>query len=159
DDPSRYAPALEAVRAHATPLDALLDEPAGPHVDAAFAGVGPDTLAKILFTSGSTGTPKGVKNTQRMLCASQEALSLRRPFLESRPPVVVDWLPWNHTFGGNHNFNLVLRHGGTLYVDDGRPAPGLIERTVKNLTEVSPTLYFNVPRGFDLLLPFLETDA
>jgi feruloyl-CoA synthase len=159
DDPARYAPALQAVRAHATPLDALLDEPAGPHVDAAFAGVGPDTLAKILFTSGSTGTPKGVKNTQRMLCASQEALSLGWPFLESRPPVVVDWLPWNHTFGGNHNFNLVLRHGGTLYVDDGRPAAGLIERTVKNLTEVSPTLYFNVPRGFYLLLPFLETDA
>ena len=160
DDPVRYAPALEAVGAHAVPLDALLDEPAGPRVDEAFAAVGPDTVAKILFTSGSTGTPKGVKNTQRMLCASQEALALGWPFLESRPPVVVDWLPWNHTFGGNHNFNLVLRNGGTLYVDDGRPAPGhAIERTVKNLTDVSPTLYFNVPRGFDLLLPHLETDA
>ncbi|HEY3819092.1 MAG TPA: feruloyl-CoA synthase [Polyangiaceae bacterium] len=159
---SPFAPALEAVGARATPLSALLDdagEPARRRVDAAFAAVGPDTVAKILFTSGSTGAPKGVTNTQRMLCASQEGLAAGWPFLESRPPVVVDWLPWSHTFGGNHNFNLVLRNGGTLYVDGGKPAPGLIERTVRNLTEVSPTAYFNVPRGFDLLLPHLETDA
>jgi feruloyl-CoA synthase len=79
--------------------------------------------------------------------------------VEEAPPVVVDWLPWNHTFGGNHNFNMVLRNGGTLYVDGGKPVPGLVETTVRNLKEVAPTLYFNVPRGFDLLLPFLEKDA
>ena len=157
--PGMFAPALAAVGARATPVAELLAEPAGAAVDQAFAALGPDTVAKILFTSGSTGTPKGVVNTHRMLCASQEALALGWPFLAARPPVVVDWLPWNHTFGGNHNFNLVLRNGGTLYVDDGKPAPGLIERTVRNLTEVSPTAYFNVPRGFDLLLPYLETDA
>jgi len=160
--PGAFAPALEAVGAGATPLAALLDvadAPARRRVDAAFAALGPDSVAKLLFTSGSTGAPKGVINTQRMLCASQEGLAAGWPFLESRPPVVVDWLPWSHTFGGNHNFNLVLRNGGTLYVDDGKPAPGLIERTVRNLTEVSPTAYFNVPRGFDLLLPYLETDA
>jgi feruloyl-CoA synthase len=157
--PGAFAPALAAIGARATPIGELLDGSDGPRVTEAFAAIGPDTVAKILFTSGSTGTPKGVTNTQRMLCASQEGLVTGWPFLESRPPIVVDWLPWNHTFGGNHNFNLVLRNGGTLYVDDGKPAPGLIERTVKNLTEVSPTAYFNVPRGFDLLLPYLETDA
>ena len=159
DDPSRFQPALDAVGATATPMGELLDGSPGPHVGAAFAAVTPDTVAKILFTSGSTGSPKGVTNTQRMLCASQEGLAAGWPFLESKPPVVVDWLPWNHTFGGNHNFNLVLRNGGTLFVDDGKPAPGMIERTVRNLTDVSPTAYFNVPRGFDLLLPYLETDA
>jgi feruloyl-CoA synthase len=94
-----------------------------------------------------------------MLCANQQMLAQAWPFVEDRPPVVVDWLPWNHTFGGNHNFNLVLRNGGTLYVDGGKPAPGLIETTARNLAEIAPTMYFNVPRGFDLLLPFLEKDA
>jgi feruloyl-CoA synthase len=102
--------------------------------------------------------PKGVINTHRMLCANQQQLAQAWPFVEDRPPVVVDWLPWNHTFGGNHNFNLVLRNGGTLYLDSGKPLPGLIETTVRNLREIAPTLYFNVPRGFDLLLPFLEKD-
>jgi feruloyl-CoA synthase len=136
-------------------------EARAPHdaVDRAFAAVGPDTIAKILFTSGSTGTPKGVVNTQRMLCSNQRAIALGWPFLDERPPVVVDWLPWSHTFGGNHNFNMVLAHGGTLYVDPGKPAPGLIDKTVSSLRDVSPTLYFNVPRGFDVLLPFLERDA
>ena len=102
--------------------------------------------------------PKGVINTQRMLCSNQQAIAQVWPFLAAQPPVVVDWLPWNHTFGGNHNFNMVLRHGGTLYVDGGKPMPGLIEQTVANLESVAPTLYFNVPRGFDVLLPFLEQD-
>jgi feruloyl-CoA synthase len=152
----KFAPALDAVGATATPFADLLD---GEPDDRAFAEVGPDTVAKILFTSGSTGIPKGVLNTQRMLCASQEALARGWPFLQATPPVLVDWLPWNHTFGGNHNFNLVLRNGGTLYIDGGKPAPALVETTVKNLTELSPTLYFNVPRGFDLLIAHLEKNA
>ncbi len=157
-DPARFGEALASVGAVATPLETLSEKEADVRVDRAFEEVGPDTLAKILFTSGSTGEPKGVKNPQRMLTSSQQAMAQGWPFLETRPPVLVDWLPWNHTFGGNHNFNLVLRNGGTLYVDDGKPAPGLIEKTVKNLSEISPTMVFNVPRGFDLLLPFLESD-
>jgi feruloyl-CoA synthase len=128
-------------------------------VDAAFAAVTGDTVAKVLFTSGSTGTPKGVINTQRMLCANQAALAAGWPFLADRPPVIVDWLPWSHTFGANHNFNLVLAHGGTLYLDGGKPAPGAFDETLRNLREVSPTIYFNVPRGFDLLAAHLERDA
>ena len=143
----------------ATRFDALLAAAPGPAVEERFAAVGPDTIAKILFTSGSTGKPKGVINTQRMLGSNQQALAQAWPFLEERPPVIVDWLPWSHTFGGNHNFNLVLRNGGTLYVDGGKPAPGLIETTVRNLREVPSTLHFNVPRGFDMLIPFLERDA
>lgn len=158
-DPARFAPALQAVGATATPIDSLLQAQAGSRVDEAFAALGPDTVAKILFTSGSTGTPKGVVNTQRMLCASQQALAQGWPFVEERPPVLVEWLPWNHTFGGNHDFNLVLRNGGSLYVDGGKPVAGLIETTARNLAEVAPTIYFNVPRGFELLLPFLERDA
>jgi feruloyl-CoA synthase len=158
-DPGKFAPALDAIGASATPLAELSRTQPGPAVDRAFAAIGPGTVAKILFTSGSTGIPKGVINTHGMLCANQEQLALGWPFVEDRPPVVVDWLPWNHTVGGNHNFNLVLRNGGTLYVDGGKPVPGLVETTARNLREVSPTMYFNVPRGYDLLLPFLETDA
>ena len=128
-------------------------EPAGPALDKAAAAIGADTIAKFLFTSGSTGLPKGVINTHGMLTANQQQLAQIWPFLDEQPLVLVDWLPWNHTFGANHNFNLVLRHAGTLYIDGGRPVPGLIEQTVRNLGEVSPTIYFNVPAGFAALLP------
>jgi feruloyl-CoA synthase len=128
-------------------------------VDDALARVGPESLAKVLFTSGSTAMPKGVLNTHGMLCANQQSLAQIWPFTEATPPVLVDWLPWNHTFGGNHDFNLVLKRGGTMYIDAGRPAPPLMPITVRNLTEIAPTIYFNVPAGHGALLPFLERDA
>jgi long-subunit acyl-CoA synthetase (AMP-forming) len=158
EDAARFAPALQAVGATATPIDALLERQPGARIDEAFASIGPDTVTKILFTSGSTGMPKGVINTQRMLCSNQQAFAQLWPLLEESPPVMCEWLPWNHTFGGNATFNIALRNGGTFYIDGGKRAPGLIETTARNLREVSPTLYFNVPRGFDLLLPFLESD-
>jgi feruloyl-CoA synthase len=140
------------------PFDALLSTAASAEVDAAYARIAPDDIAKLLLTSGSTGKPKLVINTHGMLSANQQMIAQCWPFVDGAAPVVVDWLPWSHTFGANHNFNLVLRNGGTLYVDDGRPVPGLIERTVENLRDVAPTLHFNVPRGFDALAPFLEAD-
>ena len=127
-------------------------------VDRAHATVGPDTIAKFLFTSGSTGSPKAVINTQRMLCANQAMMSAGFRFLEDAPPVVVDWLPWSHTFGANHNFNMVLSHGGTLYIDDGSPTPAGLAKTVRNLREIAPTIYFNVPKGYDALLPHFRAD-
>jgi feruloyl-CoA synthase len=158
-DAQQFAPALAAVGAKSASLAKMLEVVPGSTLEREFSKIRPDTVAKILFTSGSTGMPKGVINTHRMLCANQQQLAQAWPFVEDRPPVVVDWLPWNHTFGANHNFNLVLRNGGTMYLDGGKPVPGLIETTVRNLREISPTLYFNVPRGFELLLPFLEGDA
>ena len=122
------------------------------------AQITPDTTAKLLFTSGSTGVPKGVINTHRMLCSNQAMLQQIWPFLREQPPVLVDWLPWSHTFGGNHNLNLALFNGGTIYIDDGRPAPPLFPRTLAALRTIAPTVYFNVPAGFALLAPALEND-
>lgn len=157
-DSQRYAKALAVVGApHAVISELEAHEPSA-QVASEHEKTGPDTLAKILFTSGSTGHPKGVMNTQRMLTASQQQSLQVWRFVEDDAPVVVDWLPWNHTFGGNYNFNLVLSTGGTLYIDAGKPVPGLFDLTIKNLKEVAPTMYFNVPRGFDLLLPKLEND-
>ncbi len=127
--------------------------------DTAAAGEpGPDTVAKLLFTSGSTGVPKGVVNTHRMLCSNQAMLRAIWPFLAEEPPIMVDWLPWSHTFGANHNLNLALFNGGTIHIDDGKPAPPLFGRTIAALKAVPPTLYFNVPAGYALLAPALESD-
>ena len=150
------ADAPEGVRA-ATLAELLAVVPTGA-VEHAFAAVGPDTVAKVLFTSGSTGMPKGVINTHRMMCSNQMMSEQTWPFVTSHRLVLVDWLPWNHTFGGNHNVNLTLAQAGTMYIDAGRPVPGLIEHTVRNLSEVSPTIYFNVPAGYGALLPYLEKD-
>jgi len=163
-DEARFAAAIEA----AVPKGAevvfgnrfaeLESVAASSRVDAAHARTGPDTIAKFLFTSGSTGQPKAVINTQRMLCANQQMLAQALPYLAEVPPVLVDWLPWHHTAGGNHNIGIVLYNGGTLYIDSGKPLPGLIETTVRNLREVGPTIYFNVPRGYEALLPHLRAD-
>lgn len=138
----------------------LASTPESADVAKAFAAVGADTIAKFLFTSGSTGTPKAVINTQRMLTTSQQAKAQVWPFLDRAQDdfVILDWLPWSHTFGANHNFNMVLRNGGTLYIDGGKPAPGLFATSLANLKSVMPTVYFNVPRGFDMLIGALRDD-
>ena len=173
-DAARYAPALAAIaglhdaqivvasrspaREQAIAFAELTKQPGNDAVASAFAAVGPDTIAKILFTSGSTDVPKGVINTQRMMCSNQQAMAQVWPFLRETPPVIVDWLPWNHTFGGNHNFNIVLHHGGTLYIDAGRPMPGLFDHSIANLRDIAPTIYFNVPRGYDMLIAAMRSD-
>jgi feruloyl-CoA synthase len=145
--------------ADAISFRAIAATPETPDVAKAFAAVTPDTIAKFLFTSGSTGTPKAVINTQRMLTSSQQAKAQTWAFLDgARDLVILDWLPWSHTFGANHNFNLVLRNGGSLYVDGGKPAPGLFATSLANLRSVMPTVYFNVPRGFDMLIGALRGD-
>jgi feruloyl-CoA synthase len=127
-------------------------------VAAAHAAVMPDTIAKFLFTSGSTGNPKAVINTHRMLCANQAMLASGFAFVTDEPPVVVDWLPWSHTFGSNHNFNMVLTFGGSLYIDDGNPTPPGVPKTVRNLRDIAPTIYFNVPKGYEALIAHFRAD-
>lgn len=171
-DAAVYGPAIASANLHAVTVfskgaesfpgalsfDSLQRTAEGPAVRAAFEAITPDTHAKYLLTSGSTGHPKVVINTHRMLCANQQMIAQAWRFLEQEKPVIVDWLPWSHTFGGNHNLNMVLRNGGTLVIDEGRPAPGLVEKTLANLVDTRPTLHFNVPRGLDMLMPLLEAD-
>ncbi|MES2584538.1 MAG: feruloyl-CoA synthase [Pseudomonadota bacterium] len=137
----------------------LLATPATGQVDAAMAATGPDTITKFLFTSGSTKLPKAVINTQRMWCANQQQMCQSLPVLTEDPLVLVDWLPWNHTFGGNHNVGMVLYNGGTLYIDDGKPTPALVGETLRNLRDIAPTVYFNVPTGFEAIAQAMQTDA
>jgi len=169
EEAGAFGPALDALaavpaivatgtRVGARLLADLLATAPGTEVEAALAALGPDGIAKILFTSGSTGAPKGVLNTHRMLAANQQMIRQAWPFLARERPVIVDWLPWSHTFGGNHNVNMTLTSGGTLYVDGGRPAPGMFGQTVANLADVPPTIYFNVPAGYAQLVPALEAD-
>jgi len=141
-----------------TSFSTLLSATPGPETAAAHEATGPDTIAKFLFTSGSTKDPKGVVNTNRMLCASQQMLRQVLAFVADEPPVLVDWLPWNHTFGGNHNVGIVLYNGGTLYIDDGKPTPKGIAETLRNLREISPTIYFNVPKGFEEIAGAMDDD-
>jgi feruloyl-CoA synthase len=142
-----------------TPFAALTQGGSTAAADAAHAAVNGDSIAKFLFTSGSTGTPKAVINTQRMWCANQAMILSQLAFFADEPPVIVDWAPWHHTAGGNHNFGFVLYNGGTFYIDEGKPAPGAIEITVRNLREISPTWYFTVPKGYEALLPYLRAEA
>jgi feruloyl-CoA synthase len=155
---AQYAPAVKAV-VRCEFIDKLEEPQATSAVDEAHARVGPDTIAKFLFTSGSTGTPKAVINTQRMWCANQAMIQAMLPFFREEPPVLVDWAPWHHTAAGNHDLGLVLYNGGSYYIDEGKPMPGAIEATVRNLREVAPTWYFNVPKGFEALLPYLRSDS
>jgi feruloyl-CoA synthase len=141
-----------------TPFETLLATPATDAVDAAYEATGPDTIVKFLFTSGSTSLPKAVINTQRMICSNQKMMANAWPFLEEDPPVLLDWLPWNHTFGGNHNLGIALYHGGTVYIDDGRPTDQGIAETLRNLREISPTIYFNVPIGWEKIANALDND-
>jgi len=174
-DPAVYGPAIASwaggqgrvpvvfsthaeAHAGALSLNDLCETAETPAVLQAFYAVRPDDPAKYLLTSGSTGLPKAVINTHQMLTSNQQQIAQVWPFLNRHRLTLLEWLPWSHTFGGNHNFNMVLAHGGSLYIDDGRPAPGLIDKTVRNLREVKPNFHFNVPRGFDMLLPYLEQD-
>lgn len=173
-DGSKYERALAAIagphteivvaenppeRLPATLFGELLATPATFRVEEAYDRTGPESIAKILFTSGSTGNPKGVITTQHMLCVNQQQALQTFPFLAEAPPVTLCWLPWNHTFGGSLSFGMMLYNGGSFYIDDGRPVPGGIETTIENLRDVATTLYSNVPRGFENLLPYFEADA
>ncbi|WP_427915599.1 feruloyl-CoA synthase [Ramlibacter sp. MMS24-I3-19] len=146
-----------------TPWSVLLETVPTPEVDAAMQATGPDTITKFLFTSGSTKLPKAVINTHGMWCANQQQMRHSMPLLaeeiDGSGPVLVDWLPWNHTFGGNHNVGIVLYNGGSLYIDDGKPTPALMGETLRNLREIAPTVYFNVPTGFEAIANAMKTDA
>jgi len=173
-DGTRYARAIDSVvsehvevvattapadRRKSSTFADLLETAATAEVDAQHERIDPDHVAKFLFTSGSTGIPKAVINTHRMLCSNQQMITQVFGFLEDEPPVIVDWLPWNHTFGGNHDVGIALYNGGTFYIDDGKPGPGWIEKSVRNLREISTTIFFNVPKGYEELLPFLRADG
>ncbi len=141
-----------------TSFEALCQTLPTAQVEEAIAATGLDTIVKFLFTSGSTKMPKAVINTQRLWCANQQQMMQSMPVLAESPLVLVDWLPWNHTFGGNHNFGMVVFHGGTLYIDDGKPTPALMHETLRNLREIAPTVYFNVPTGFEAIALAMKTD-
>jgi feruloyl-CoA synthase len=165
DDGARFAKALSAMPLSGTEVvtaDTFADlehTEIKPSLAESHARVTADTVAKVLFTSGSTGTPKGVITTQRMLCSNQEMIRSSMQFLADGPPVLCDWLPWNHTFGGSHNFGIALYNGGSLYLDDGRPTPTGFAATARNLREIATTAYFNVPKGFEMLLEQMRADA
>jgi feruloyl-CoA synthase len=173
NDGAKFASAIDAAIDPATPLTVRKSPPAGrairlfddlaatapsDAVAAANAAIGPDTIAKFLFTSGSTGMPKGVITTQRMLTCNQEMIRSALAFLADEPPVMLDWMPWNHVAGGSHNLGIALYNGGSFYIDDGMATPEGIKRTVRNLEEISPTLYFNVPKGYELLVQHLAAN-
>jgi feruloyl-CoA synthase len=139
-------------------FSSLVAEASTAAAEAAHRQVAPDTIAKFLFTSGSTGTPKAVINTQRMWCSNQEMIRTVLAYFRDEPPVIVDWAPWHHTAGGNHDVGLVIYNGGTFYIDEGKPLPGAIEVTVRNLREIAPTWYFTVPKGYEALLPYFRQD-
>ena len=155
---SRHGDAPSLQGRSTTAFSDLLATEATPAVDAAQAATGPDTIVKFLFTSGSTKLPKAVINTHRMWCANQQQMRQSMPILTEERPVLIDWLPWNHTFGGNHNFGMVLANGGTLYIDEGKPTPALVGETLRNLREIAPTMYFNVPTGFEAIANAMKTD-
>ena len=159
-DRAAYAKALQAVVApRGIPvIDALPEHEPTRAVEDAHAGVGPDTIAKFLFTSGSTGMPKAVINTQRMWCSNQVMARTALAFVQDEPPLMVEWAPWHHTAGGNKDLGIIIFNGGTLYIDEGKPLPGAIETTVRNLREIAPTFYFTVPKGYEALLPYLRED-
>ncbi len=140
------------------PFASLLQTAAGEGVARAHAQVTADTIVKFLFTSGSTKAPKGVITTHRMICSNQQMLRQALGFLAQEPPVLVDWLPWNHVFGGSHNVGITLYNGGTLYIDDGKPTPGGMAETLRNLREISPTIYFNVPKGLEEIATAMDSE-
>ena len=173
-DGNAFGPAIEVAVAPETELVVTCDPPAArastafaalleheddAEVDAAHARVGPDTIAKFLFTSGSTGAPKAVINTQRMWCSNQAMIRSVLAYFQDEAPVIVDWAPWHHTAAGNHDFGLVITNGGSYYIDEGKPMPGAIEATVRNLRDIAPNFYFNVQKGLEALLPYLREDA
>ena len=176
-DYAKYGKAIEAVVAKDIPVatnsvalradhmlatiafDSLIATEITPAVHTAMLATHGDTIVKFLFTSGSTKLPKAVINTQRMICANQQQIHQSKPSVFDIPPVLVDWPPWNHTFGGNHDFYLVLFHGGTMYINDGKPTPALIGETIRNLTEIAPTVYYDVPIGFEMLASEMKTNA